>query len=279
MATSAIPARNRSGLPFTILGVVLAVIGFGAVVIFATVSGGARVVTTGVQRDVVVASHDIDIRTTIAPTDVTITKMSIDAVPAGAVDKIDLVKGQVAAIKILKGQAVTTNLVVNSTDLVSGAHDYLPIPSGFVVLQIPTGELQGAGGNIQSGDYIALLATVASSGGKYQNTRTIYTDIHVLKVGPVTADAAAAAGTVPGSKPATKAPTGVATSMSIVVTQCQAEFIKWFLANGTLVATLQSYHDYHPPSGNADASCPSVSSAKGVSIQDVLGRWPGLVSG
>jgi Flp pilus assembly protein CpaB len=267
-------------MPFTILGVVLAVIGFGAVVLFASLSGGARVVTsTGVTRDVVVASHDIEIRTALAPTDLTVAKMPADSVPVGSVDKVDQVKGLVSAVKILKGQAVTSNLVVSSPDLVSGAHDYLPIPSGFVLLQIPTGELPGVGGRIQEGDYISMVATISSQGGKYQNTRTIYTNIHVLKVGSVGSDQPAQSSSAPGGKaPAPAKPTTVASSLSIVVSQCQAEFIKWFLSNGSLTLVLQSYKDYKGVDG-ADASCPAITSAKGVTFQDVVARWPGIVSG
>ncbi|MDQ6919400.1 MAG: hypothetical protein M3Z98_08590, partial [Candidatus Dormibacteraeota bacterium] len=83
-----------------------------------------------------------------------------------------------------------------------------------------------------------------------------------------------ARGAVP--TPAPKPPT--ASSITVVVTQCQAEFLDWFIANATIKYTLESYQDYSPRDKAVDASCPGVDSTHGVTVNDVARSWPGLVS-
>jgi Flp pilus assembly protein CpaB len=276
-ATATAQAKPRSGMPFTILGVVFAVLGFGAVLVFSTLQGGSTRIVSGTldQRAVVVASRDIEIRTTLSAADLRVVKISAQDVPAGAYDKIEQVKDQVAAIKLVRGQTLTSNLLSASPDLVNSVtHDYLPIPSGYVVLQIPTGEMQGAGGYIKDGDYISIIVVIQDKLGKYSNARTVYTDIHVLKVGPLTPPAA---GTTPGSAKAPPTQQGVTSSLSVVVTQCQAEYLNWFLANATVRYTLESYKDYRPSDAKVDPSCATVTAAGGVTITQVLARWPGLI--
>ncbi len=62
----------------------------------------------------------------------------------------------------------------------------------------------------------------------------------------------------------------------MIVTQCQAEYIGWFLNNGALSYTLESYKDYKPQDQSVDQTCPAVTSAKGVAQADVAARWPGI---
>jgi len=100
--------------------------------------------------------------------------------------------------------------------------------------------------------------------------------VHVLRTGVSTGEVTPAS---PGTKPTpTPAPqAGVASSLTIIVTQCQAEFIDWFIANGTITYTLESYHDYTPKDQAVDSSCPSVDAAGGVTQALVNKTWPGLV--
>jgi hypothetical protein len=63
----------------------------------------------------------------------------------------------------------------------------------------------------------------------------------------------------------------------VVVTECQAEFITWFLAYAQLKYSLQSYTDYLAPgSQTKDPACPSVSAAKGVTLELVQATYPTL---
>jgi Flp pilus assembly protein CpaB len=274
---SALPG-TRSATPFTILGIVLAIGGFAAAIFLGGVlssSGGAHGSSGGPSVPVVVASHEIGLRTALSASDVTIKQMAQADVPPGSFSSVANVKGLVAAVTIPKDQPVTSNLLVKSADLVTGGQAaFLPIATGFVALTVPTSEQQGVAGFIQAGDYISIVAIVKPKTSDYSNVRTVFTNIHVLKVGP-------ALGTVSpaGSSSSPAAQTGgIASSLTLVVTECQAEYINWFLANGSVKYALESYKDYKPADTSVDASCPGVDAAKGVTLANINQRFPGLAN-
>jgi Flp pilus assembly protein CpaB len=242
--------------PFTILGIVLALVVIGAFVLVAlNASSGASVP----MQSVVVATKDLQPRLPIAATSLDIKRVPVLAnYPAVFFDKISNVEGMVPLVTILSGQAITSNDVVKPSQALPGQSEYLPIPSGYVALTIPTSEQQGVADYIQPGDYISVIATV-SANGKVA-AKTIFTNLHVIKVGTSSATA-----------------TSAATSLTVVVTQCQAEFITWFLTYAALKYSLESFHDYLQ-SGNQskDPGCPSVDSATGVTLQAVQKAYPTL---
>jgi Flp pilus assembly protein CpaB len=262
-------SRRRAGLPFIIGGAALGVLAFGAVLFYTTSAAGS----TAGNVPVVVAAHDLQIRVPVLPGDLIVVQFHSSDVPPGAFSKITDINGVVAAINISKGQPVTSNLLVTSTDVVIGPQSaFLPIPAGFVALTIPTGEQQGVAGYIQVGDYISLEAVIA--GKTSTNIRTIYTNIPVIRVGPAPSESAP----VQGSSANPPKTGGPSTSLTVVVTQCQAEFLNWFLSNGNLKYTLESFHDYKPQDVAADPACPDVNSAKGVTVTDISARWPGILN-
>jgi Flp pilus assembly protein CpaB len=263
------PPRRRAGLPFIIAGAALGLLTAGAVIFYTSTSTG---VSAG-NVPVVVAAHDLLIRVPILPGDLVVAQFHASDVPPGSFSTVSQIKSVVAAINIAKGQAVTSNLILNSTDAIIGPQTaYLPIPSGFVAFTIPTGEQAGVAGYIQVGDYLSMVAVV---GGKTStNIRTIYTNIPVIRIGV----APSAAAPVQGSSTTPPQQGGISSSLTIVVTQCQAEFLSWFLSNGTLKYTLESYHDYKPQDVAVDPTCPDVNSAKGVTQTEISKNWPGILS-
>src|SRR5437588_523168 len=71
---------------------------------------------------------------------------------------------------------------------------------------------------------------------------------------------------------------GPPSSLTLAVSECQAEFLNWFAANASLKYTLLAHDDYAaaaaaPP----DAACPAGGSSKGVTEADVRARWPALL--
>ncbi|GAC1654699.1 MAG: hypothetical protein NVS9B1_06300 [Candidatus Dormibacteraceae bacterium] len=267
-----------SGRPFTILGIVVALVALLAFIFVGGTRGATRVVTgNATQKSVVVAARDISIRVPITPADVTTIKIDETAIPPQAFTSVDQLKGLIPMVPIYKGQPVTGNVLVSSSDQVTGAQEaFLPIPKGFVAMTIPTGEQQGVAGFIQAGDYITIEAIV-QTGGKFANTRTVFTNIHIIKLGAVTSDLNSV---TPGAKPspATKGAPTIASSLTVVVTQCQAEFINWFIANAAVKYTLESYKDYAPKDVAVDSTCPGVDSAQGVNAAAVAARWAGLLN-
>lgn len=240
--------------PLTLLGVVLALLVIASFVLVALNSSSG--VGAGPTQGVVVASSDLPLRVAIASGSLTIKNIPATAVPPSAFTTIKQVTGLVPLITIQSGQPITANMVA-SADTASA---FLPIPSGFVALQIPTSEQQGVGGNIQDGDYISVIATVTS--GTRVASKTVFTDLHVIRAGGASAERVAGK-------------TTNASSLTVVVTACQAEYLTWFLTFASLKYELESYTNYLTQQ-TPDPACPGVKSAKGVTLADVMAQFPSL---
>ena len=257
IATSVL-ARPRRGRLYIIVGAVLAVLAFALAAGIASLpllqgtSGGTRVV---------VASHDIKARTVIQASDLTLA--SINPAPPQDFTVVGQVTGKGARVDIPAGQAVTGNLVAPSGDLVSSSDiAYLPIPKGWVAVTVPTGEQVGVGGYVQVGDRITMLATMNTNAFGQSPGRnvvlTVFRDIDVLRVGP--ANSGTSAGVV-------------TSSLTVLMTGCDSEYLFWLLNNASMKYELESYTDYQGLPTQPDTRCPSVSSATGVGPKDVDGRW------
>jgi pilus assembly protein CpaB len=206
------------------------------------------------------ATQDLAPRIPIPAGSLEIMSLPAAGLPSTVFTKIDDAKGMIPLVTIVKGQAVSSNLVAKPGQSFGVQSEFLPIPSGYVALTIPTSEQQGVAGYVQPGDYISVIATVTT--GAKVATKTVFTNIHVIRVGQDTAGTAGTAAT--------------ATSLTIVVTQCQAEYITWFLSYASLKYTLESYQDYGTPAQAKDPNCQSVTDAKGVTLQLVQKAFPSL---
>jgi Flp pilus assembly protein CpaB len=146
---------------------------------------------------------------------------------------------------------------------------FLAIPQGFVAYTLPTSEQQGVAGAIQPGDYIGIIAIVDKAG--QTASKTILTDVHVIRVGTASdAQSHAASGSSAG-----KTATATGSSLTVVMNECDAEYLNWFLAKATLRYTLENYQDYNKGTANNPqqaAACP-IDKAAGVSSADVAKRY------
>jgi Flp pilus assembly protein CpaB len=256
-STSADVARPRRGRLYIIIGAVLAVLAFAAAAGLASLSllPGS---TSGTR--IVVARNDIGARTKIQASDLQLSV--VNPAPKQAFTSINEVVGKGARVDIPAGDPVSANLIAPASDLLSTSDvAYLPIPSGFVALTVPTGELVGVGGYPQVGDRITMLATINTSvfgaGQPVPVVRTVFNNLDILRVGPVTAQNA----------------TGVSSSLTLLMDGCDAEYLFWLLNNATLKYTLESFKDYTATPSQPDPACPSVSSAGGVGPREVDKRW------
>jgi Flp pilus assembly protein CpaB len=241
-----------------VVGAVLAVLAFALAAGIASLpliqgsAGGTRVV---------VASHDIKARTVITASDLTFA--SFNPAPPQSFTVVKEVAGKGARVDILAGQPVTANLIAPSGDLLSSSDvAFLQIPKGWVAVTVPTGEQVGVGGYVQVGDRITILATINTSAFGQSPGRsvvlTVFKDVDVLRVGPANGSST----------------TGVVTSsLTVLMTACDSEFLYWLLNNASLKYELESYTDYQALPNQPDAKCPGVSSASGVGPKDVDGRW------
>jgi pilus assembly protein CpaB len=256
-STSAEVARPRRGRLYIIIGAVLAVLAFAAAAGLASLSLLPGT-TTGTR--IVVAKNDIVARTKIQASDLQLS--TVNPAPKQAFTSISEVVGKGARVDIPAGDPVSANLIAPAGDLLSTSDvAFLPIPSGYVALTVPTGELLGVGGYPQVGDRITMLATVNTSifgtGLQVPVVRTVFSNLYILRIGPVTAQNTA----------------GVSSSLTLLVTGCDAEYLFWLLNNATLKYTLESFRDYAATPSQPDPTCPNLSSAGGVGPREVDKRW------
>src|SRR5207244_6883902 len=230
IATSVL-SRPRRGRLYIVIGTVLAVLAF------ATAAGIASLPliqgnTAGTK--VVVAAHDIKARTVIQASDLTLTNLTQP--PPQAFATVKDVAGKGSRVDIPAGMPVTANLVAPSGDLLSNSDvAYLPIPKGWVAVTVPTSEQVGVGGYVQVGDRITMLATINTQAFGQSPGRavvlTVFRDIDVLRVGP---SGTSSSGT----------PTGVVSSLTVLMNGCDADYLFWLLNNADMTYELESYTDY-----------------------------------
>jgi len=234
------------------------------VLAFATAAGLASLPllqqTTGGTR-VVVAAHDIKARTVIQSSDLML--MSYNPAPPQAFLAVKDVAGKGARVDIPANAPITGNLVAPSGDLLSSSDvAYLPIPSGYVAFTVPTSEQVGVAGYVQVGDRIQILATVNTTVfGQSPGSpvvRTVFRDMDVIRVG------------ANGGQPSTA---GITSSLTLLMTSCDSEYLYWLQNNATLKYELESYTDYAQTPVQPDPSCPKLSSATGVGPKEVNDRW------
>ncbi|HUY73824.1 MAG TPA: RcpC/CpaB family pilus assembly protein [Candidatus Dormibacteraeota bacterium] len=257
--TSPTAGRPRRGRLYIVIGAVLAVIAFGTAALLASlplIQGN----TAGTK--IVVAKNGIAARTVILASDLELKSYS--PVPPQAYFSITDLAGKGARVDIPPGYPVTANLVAASGDLLSNSDvAFLPIPSGYVAVTVPAGEQLGVGGYVQVGDRITMLATINTSefGGSpgVPVVRTVFRDLDVIRVGPATAGTTGAA--------------AVTSSLTLLMTSCDSEFLFWLLNNSTMKYTLESFNDYAATPSQPDPSCPKLTSAAGVGPKEVDARW------
>lgn len=263
------PATNIR-TPMFVAGVALSLVAFLVMFAFGLIFAG-RLQAPG-QLSVVVASQTIQPRTPIDPSMLKLASVPTSAVPPRAFAREADLNGQYALVTILQGEPVTANLVSTNPDLVGGAEtSYLPIPKGLVAMALPASELSDVGGYPAQGDYIDVVSSIPLKLFSPNDPRTItvivFTNLYIIRVGPQSAVARQGQ------------PQGVTSSITVVLTPCDAVYLKWLQDNTTLTFLLISYTDYQtspPPSPTASqspASGPSAGCPSSVGPAQANGRW------
>lgn len=255
----------RVRTPLFLVGVGMALLAFIAMFAFGIFF--ARGASSGGQVMVVTAAEDIQAREAVTPAMLTLSEVPANSMPPHAFVRVGDLTGFSAVVAIYKGQAITANLVSTNPDqIATGTSSYLPIPEGYVAMTLPTGEQQGVGGYVAPGDYINVIATADTSlffsPPSRMTTRTVFTNLRVIRVGP------------PSAGPKEGMALGVASSVTVVLSQCDAQYLEWLLVNATLRYDLLSYKDYSTNSlSTPDPSCPSTRVPPVVGPDAVNARW------
>jgi Flp pilus assembly protein CpaB len=261
----------------------LAVLAGAGVFFLGNLTGGGGTIGGGPTVTVVIAKQAIPLRHTITADDLDVEKVSGAFTSANNTyaNKSDVVS-LITEIQITKGSVITSDMLAKDIGLVpSGAAPaYLPLASGYVAMTIPTGEQQGVAGHITLGDYFTVIASASTTifatgtGAPVAPkivTKTVFTNVRVIGLGPATANVQPAGGatSVGGTGPVS----GITSSLTIELTQCDAEYFTWFLNNTQLKYTIESFHDYLTAPTAADPTCPTIQSAQGVSQKEVEARY------
>jgi Flp pilus assembly protein CpaB len=259
-----------------VIGGIIALISFLLLISLIALVARQPAVSTGAgggRLGVVVASKDLTARQVLGAGDLAIKQMYTADVPSGTFGRVADVKGMMAAANIAAGQPITAGLVAKPGDDLSQSDiAYLPLPQGYVATTVPTSEQQGVAGYIRAGDSISVVAVVPTNSGQQNagtNARTVLTNLHVLRVGLLTPKSS-------GGQAGQAAAAPSLSSLTVMVTQCQAELLNWFLANAQVRYTLESYKDYPAAPAAADQTCASVTSAQGITRADIARRYPGI---
>jgi pilus assembly protein CpaB len=242
----------------------MAVLAFVAVFLVGIVSATGN--PAAHQVTAVVALRDIQPRELVTPLSVALQQVPATALPPHAIVRLADILGDTALVTIYKGQVLSDGIVASSPDQIDeGTSSYLPIPQGYVAITIPTDELRGVAGYVSAGDYINVLANVNTSIFSPLNprpvTRTVFTSIRVIRVGQ------------PSVGPKTGQQQGVASSLTVIVSACDAQYMDWFINNATLKYVLLSYKDYASPAAATDSTCPSTIAPALVGPTQVNSRW------
>ena len=288
MAVAPAAARPRpgGGRLFIIIGVLLAVVAFGAVFLFSSLGGGGAI-GGGPTTSVVIAKQSIPLRHQLTSADVEVAKASVngDASLGNTYPATTDVMGLVSEVNISKGSIITSDMLARDLSLVptGAAPAFLPLAKGYVAMTIPTGEQQGVAGHISVGDYITIIASAtltifSSSTGQQQGparqvSKTVFTQLRIIGLGPASSGVQPANGGG-GTTSSSGQASGVTSSLTVEITQCDAEYLVWFLANMQLRYTLESYKDYGtPPTDNQDTSCATIQAAGGVTNKQVDAKY------
>jgi pilus assembly protein CpaB len=250
------PGRGRI---YIVVGAILAVLAFGTAAAVASLPllGGS---STGTK--VVVARNAIAARTRIQSSDLELK--AISPTPPESFTDLATVAGKGARVDIPAGSPVTANLITQTPDQLSNSDNtFLPIPSGYVAVTVPTSEQVGVAGYVNVGDRINVLATISTSAfGASRSVpvvRTVFKDLNVIRVGPATTAQAGSA--------------QLTSSLTVLVTTCDAEYLYWLLNNAILKYELESFIDYGATPTQPDPACQSIASAGGVGPLEVDKKW------
>ena len=147
---------KRSNRLMLLLGVLLAVVAFGGVLMFGSKSGSNEAAKPQTVS-VVTALQDVALGTTLTPEILTTVPLATDLAIDTFRDPAQL------AGKVVR-RPVTAGIPFTSTDFQSGAVSALDVTSGLEpgqrAMAIPINSLTGVGSLIQAGDYVDVMLTI-----------------------------------------------------------------------------------------------------------------------
>ena len=255
MARTLFRGGQGSGRSLLLFAIVFAVI--AAVLIFLALNqkdeGDKASATDNVK--VVVAKQDIAARTELVENLLEIAEVPKESALTGSFEETKPLEGQITRYALLKGeQVVTSKIGVGTTTEENEQGLSFVVPAGMRGFSIRVSEESSVGGLILPGDLVDVIALLKESEVGVAKAVTLLQNVEVLAVAqaaqePIpaarttgTPTPSAVTGTL-GERPADIQPNPSARTVTLVVTQEQAQLLALVQTQGDLALSLRSFGD------------------------------------
>jgi pilus assembly protein CpaB len=260
MARTVSRITERPGRSLLLLALVFAVV--AAVLVFLALNqnneSDEKTASSSTTK-VVVAAQDISARTTLDAGMLKVAAVSTDSVLKGAFSDLDDLDGQVTRYPLLAGEQVTATKIGVQKDDETGLS--FVFPQGMRAFSIQVSEESSAGGLILPGDLVDIIAILDEGTVGIDKAVTLVQGVEVLAVAQeaqeaipaarptgtptATPTASAVSGTL-GERPEDVEANPKARTVTLAVTQEQAQLLALVQAKGELALSLRSFGDKAP---------------------------------
>jgi pilus assembly protein CpaB len=247
---------ERPGRSLLLLALLFAVV--AAVLVFVALNqsdeSDEKTAASATTR-VVVAANDISARTTLDAGMLKVADVPTDSVLKGAFSNTDDLDGQVTRYPLISGEQVTATKIGVQKDDETGLS--FVFPQGMRAFSIQVSEESSAGGLILPGDLVDIIAILDEDTVGIDKAVTLVQGVEVLAVAqeaqePIpaarptgTVTPSAVTGTL-GDRPEDVEANPKARTVTLAVTQEQAQLLALVQAKGELALSLRSFGDKAP---------------------------------
>jgi pilus assembly protein CpaB len=247
---------ERPGRALLLLALLFAVI--AAVFVFVALNqsdNGDKEASASATTRVVVAAHDIAARTTLKSDMLEVADIPTDSVLKGTFSNVSDLEGQVTRYPLVGGEQVVASRVGASEKGAEGLS--FVVPAGMRAFSIQVSEESAVGGLILPGDLVDVIAIFDADTVGVDKTVTLIQGVEVLAVAqtaqePIpaarttgTPTPSAASGTL-GERPEDLKANPGARTVTLTVTQEQAQLLALVQSQGELALSLRSFGDKAP---------------------------------
>ena len=205
---------------------------FAAALIYFYLNGITTKLESTKFTEVIVASKDISKKTVITEMSLLKKKIAIDSKHPLSVSNASALVGKVVLINITAGEEILTNQVINIGDSTEGLS--FAIPEGKKAMAVAVDDITGVGGMLMPGDYVDVIATLASSGNNPINyTVVVLQNTQILAVGSVLENIKNTSDTKPPEK----------RTVTLAITMDEALKLKMAIERGSISLMLRSPTD------------------------------------
>jgi Flp pilus assembly protein CpaB len=248
--------RSGTATSFLVIGLILAMGGFGLTFYLGTQLAGATPTVS-----VLVAARNIQAGSVIAPADLTSKRYLSSSDPTSALRTGDEAVGRVARVDIAAGDPILSSSIGSISAGIAPA-SLLPIPAGYVAVEIvaPQGSSLPQG-FITAGSFIDVIATANLSlfkpGANGLSSRVVFSSVEVVRVGN-------------GSGQAPSTNTAI-TVVTVLLDECDLGYAAWIGANTTQAIAALPIHQGDLPV--PDPTCPGRVTGRAIGPAEANARY------